>query len=437
MSSIHYENQLLDAIDTMVNNAVARAEYDKTIRAIIQECLDETTGRYRVKYQDSVFEAYASNSSIKYANNTQVYILIPKNDMSQNKVILHAVNTETPEYAMDAKEQLYETVDSNTVGQGSFELCSYDNESIITLYDRDNNINVINFNSLAFAESLKKGEGFCLGADFKTTLPEEQQRKGNYGIICEIDFTNTITGESITRVYTLDINNMEGNPYALNVKTSQKANFELDIENFKSVKSLTIFAKNFPKTENGKDRDIFISNFQLLIIRTLSQGYSLIVKTDKSFFDKEEAASDSITATSLLYLNGEPIDEKLEYYWCKQNNNIDTNSDKYIRYAGMGWECLNETITIDSEEDIIQYITDKNELTITKSDCEALENSYKLVVVSNNLIMQKEFIIKNYGANYELTIQSDEGQYFSYENGSPTLTVLVNGKEDINNFTYQ
>ena len=52
MSSEFYENQLLDAIDTMVNSAVSRAGYDTTIRATIQKCIDETRGKYEIKYQE-------------------------------------------------------------------------------------------------------------------------------------------------------------------------------------------------------------------------------------------------------------------------------------------------------------------------------------------------------------------------------------------------
>jgi hypothetical protein len=66
-----------------------------------------------------------------------------------------------------------------------------------------------------------------------------------------------------------------------------------------------------------------------------------------------------------------------------------------------------------------------------------LENRYKLIAKLNDIIIEKEFIIKNYGANCEITIESDDGTIFYYDSGNPTLTVKVNGVEDTINYTYK
>ena len=57
MESVHYENQLLNAIETIVNSAVVKAGYDKTIKAIVDKCVDAATGKYIIRYQDGTFEA--------------------------------------------------------------------------------------------------------------------------------------------------------------------------------------------------------------------------------------------------------------------------------------------------------------------------------------------------------------------------------------------
>lgn len=46
-----YENNIIDAIETIVDNAVANAGYDKTIKATIIECIDQTIGKFKVKKQ--------------------------------------------------------------------------------------------------------------------------------------------------------------------------------------------------------------------------------------------------------------------------------------------------------------------------------------------------------------------------------------------------
>ena len=45
----NYENNIIDAIEKIVNNAVANAGYDKTIKATIVECVDQTIGKFKVK----------------------------------------------------------------------------------------------------------------------------------------------------------------------------------------------------------------------------------------------------------------------------------------------------------------------------------------------------------------------------------------------------
>jgi hypothetical protein len=316
MDSIHYENQLLDAIETIVVNELDRADYDKTIRAVVQSCLDDTIGKYKVKYQDSFFEAYSNNLDVKYTNGTQVYILVPKNDMSQTKFILNAVDSGTLERPQlsNIENTNYAIVGENTLSNNVYELCSYDGETIITLYDRDHNINLLNYNEESFAVNLKDAERMLIGAAFRTSLDGEQRKQGNYGIIYEIDFTNTITGDNVTRSYIIDVNNMVGMPYNFNVPTNQDFNFDVDIENYKSVKSIAIFAKNFPNTELGKPADIFISNFKLCATRSISDGCFLNVEMDKTYFEKDDGGNAEINATGILYLNGSTLNKTFEYY---------------------------------------------------------------------------------------------------------------------------
>ena len=47
MISTDYENQLINAIQTIVDSAVAHADFDKTIKATIISCADEATGKYK------------------------------------------------------------------------------------------------------------------------------------------------------------------------------------------------------------------------------------------------------------------------------------------------------------------------------------------------------------------------------------------------------
>ena len=63
-----YEDKICEAISLMVDKAVSEANFDRTIQAIVQECSDASIGKYKVKYQDSTFYAYATSSDVTYTN---------------------------------------------------------------------------------------------------------------------------------------------------------------------------------------------------------------------------------------------------------------------------------------------------------------------------------------------------------------------------------
>ena len=192
MSSVKYEQQILDAIETIAKKTVDSANYDKTIKAQIIERTNAAIGEYKVRYQDSVFYAYSNNIDIKYASGTLVYILIPGNDMRQEKSIIGAVEKNEIEYAdVFETEDYYSMVGGNACNDDTeYNLCSYAGESSIILFDKNNDINLVNFDEQNFTNYLQNNDNFICGAYFKTNLDAQQRNKGNYGIIFELRFKN-------------------------------------------------------------------------------------------------------------------------------------------------------------------------------------------------------------------------------------------------------
>ena len=70
---------LLDSIDILAADKVSSVKFDKTVRATIADKVDESIGKYKVKYQNSTFYAYDLNLK-GYAKNTKVYVVIPSSD---------------------------------------------------------------------------------------------------------------------------------------------------------------------------------------------------------------------------------------------------------------------------------------------------------------------------------------------------------------------
>lgn len=85
---------LFNSMSMIAGETLSKAGYDRTIQATVLKCIDSAKGKYSIKYQDSFFYAYATNPSVEYSNNAQVYILIPGNDMSKHKTIIGAVKNE-------------------------------------------------------------------------------------------------------------------------------------------------------------------------------------------------------------------------------------------------------------------------------------------------------------------------------------------------------
>jgi hypothetical protein len=52
----------------MVDAAISKAKYDKTITATIVKCEDAAAGKYRVKYKENYLPAYSLDTSISYSN---------------------------------------------------------------------------------------------------------------------------------------------------------------------------------------------------------------------------------------------------------------------------------------------------------------------------------------------------------------------------------
>ena len=447
-----YENQILDAIETIVNKKVETAGYDRTIQAKIISCDDPTIGKYRVQYQDSVFYAYSGSSEINYVPGSEVYILVPNNDMSRDKSILGSVSRLGKNYAVAAEgEEAFEVIGNNCVEDSKeYKLCSYKTQEF-TIYqygvESDNNLRL---NLKSIEEYIKSSTSIILAATIKTSLPTEQQFRGNYGILYEMIFKDNATGEAVTKQYFLDVNQFEGNPYRMPNFTRQVGIFDIDGANFQRIEKIKLFCYDFPNQDNSKNDDIIIKNFEICGSQPLSaadlESCSLSFVTPQGvYFDNNDLDSATRTIKAQVRVKGKyinPDSQHLPYYWFVENNGITSMSEDYNNYGGQGWKCLNRKNVIKSGSTtiapVVEWIPADYIYTIKKSDSQARETKYKCVVIYNDILLSRTFTITNYSSNYEISIISDSGIQFYYDIGNPTLTCLINGQESSSNeYTYQ
>lgn len=81
-------NSIIESIQIIAKYEVENAKFDKTIEAEIITCIDENIGYYRCNYKGAIIYAYSTNLDIIYQKGNLVYILIPENDITKNKIIL-------------------------------------------------------------------------------------------------------------------------------------------------------------------------------------------------------------------------------------------------------------------------------------------------------------------------------------------------------------
>lgn len=452
----YIEDNICEAIELIVDKSVKEAGFDRTIQATVKSCVDESIGKYKIKYQDSSFYAYASSPDVVYGDNTLVYILVPQNDMTKDKTILGTVDKLGIDYINPSdKDSGYEIIGINGVSQNSpYSLSSYYKPDEgktyreFILYDDEHNI--LSVDNDALKEYMEQATSLICGATFKTSLAAEQQLKGNYGIMFTVEYTNEVDETATyTKNYVVDVDNMIGNPYQLNLGKRQFGIYKVSGTNFNRIVKISLFVENFPQQKNddeianNKLYDIEVSNIEFAASAELSEaelsGCALSLLTPSgAIFTENDADSATLPITAQVKIKGrvaDPTIQKIPFYWFIEDLTINNKSKLYNKYGGKGWRCLNKYNVIDEETNQVEWVDQGARLDLSISQAAARENKIKCVIVYNSNTYTKTVTIKNKKGTVTVSLESDSGTEFYYGVGSPTLTCKVNDAVD-KSFTY-
>lgn len=223
------QEALLKAVDTLVTKRTNDLKLDKTITCIVKNNIGTRFGKplYQVKYEGGEFTALAQNATDSYQPNTKVYVMVPQNDFSKQKIILgraNTISTSKEAVAVSAAINNYsllggnlfysldENIDINNISYGLRSYHSIEEEktnknSIVHrskfIYNNDNEVydNVIGFNDSAFKIYSKEALTFMIKADFRTNLNIEQRSVGEakYAIGITMVFDNLNKGYGRTQ----------------------------------------------------------------------------------------------------------------------------------------------------------------------------------------------------------------------------------------------
>lgn len=351
-----------------------------------------------------------------------------------------------------------------------------DNESTITQEipttqiesGEQSTIPAITINDQAIQLYLKESSSIILGASIQTSIDPVRQLRGHYGMIFNLTFNDNASGAQVTRSYMIDENLMVDNPYRLTYKTRQYEIFDIDGPNFVRVQSIQIFNKDFPNANDSitnellESGDIVFSDFEITGAVRMSEsqinGIAINLQTpDGKFFNtipKETNEWGNIYRRIIaqVKIKGKlaTAAQKIAFYWGRQHIGVTAKSKQYNRFLGRGWQCLNQFNIIQSEqknlddvitqEDIIQWVPGSDTYVLYLKNALAENNRFKVAIVYDGTVVTKQINIQNLASNaFKLSIESDSGTEFYFDNGHPNLTCLIGGQdlgEDENRYSF-
>lgn len=430
MIELSVADQLLDAVDILVDKATSGLQFNKTIRGKISDVIDASIGQYKIQYQNSYFTAYSADSSATYQKGSEVYVEILSSDFEKNALILGTVRRLGSNYISIIEElDKYIEVGAKLTdnNNNAIELCSYESPQNIPID--------LELDPIAVHEAAAAADSLKIGMKVRTNLAGDQRAGGgNYGLKIVAEYydaalTDDIktTEPTILREYIFDINNMVGQPYKYAIPMDQYAIFPIDTENFVRIVSISAFDENFPVVEDGHDADIFLSDIHLQFLKALTeeelQSTSLKITTPLgNYFSLGNTDNKRLHAD--LRVKGKKVNydiQPIDFYWFRRNLAVNSYHEKFSSYGGNGWECLNKAGGG-------AFLPASYNYDLNIDLCPARETVLKCVAVfldnGTSVELSDTIVFKNLTNDINLLIESTSGTSFSFNVGQTTLSLI-------------
>lgn len=393
LSSKQIQEKLINVISKTAEKTVSQSNYDRTILATIQYCMDKTSGQYRIKYQNGYYVAYGNEQDFIYSEGASVFVLVPQGDFRNKLFITGSASNYNGDkvYLTNLEEdQQYKSIGPNilTIASSNLDLSSY-KSSIDTEWEKTYDFSL---DDAAF-KKLKNSNYLKLGVQFKTALPDEQKLSGDYGIRLVITYQKG--EETYDKVYELNTFMMSGAPFEFTQYVPQVAYWQTDIENGKmiAIKSISGFVRYFPNHDETKPNDIFIDNISLQCAQQLydtsNNIYRVNIDSPDSFIF--EGNKGYITLVGDLYVYGNPVQDLgsgLEYYWGRRDATVTSvNNPHYCEQLGEGWYCFNSSTLKKSQAQTIEGLQEEGLITLTPQEASSYLRS-DLAYVTNQKEIQ-------------------------------------------------
>jgi hypothetical protein len=339
--------QILQAIDTLVTAKTDNLKYDKTIIGTILEKSNPSANEYRVSYHQGTLYAYSSDD---YDIGTNVYVLIPESNFSNRKIIVGIASniTELPNYSIVSPEILSTFYNFDTTQTISFTSLGQTYES------NDFRINFKTEDSLT--EIYKYGQKYhylLLKIDVKdkTILPYEVNNS-TWSIDIYSRFLNNDNS-----IYDDAINipawSFGIHPYTLENFTT--LTFVINLRNtcFLGVEMLELSNWGYYTEDKEKysfaQPDMFFKNIELYFIDDYSEPINPLSIVSSQGIDIASFSQTTLSPQLKIGLNNVLNNTNCNVEWFISNLEIDEYNDDYDGRVGVGWEKINNDFSLSVE----------------------------------------------------------------------------------------
>ena len=178
MSDNSTNNQILNAIEILVNSSNSNLKFDKTIETEIINIADAAIGEYRVRYQATSFIVYEESSDIKPRQlGEHVYVLVPEGDFNKKKVIMGKAIRKSNNDLIDYKEEKNLIEETGRSVESTYNINVTDELGLkkaegtkATTVSRNIFTWVVSDYDLEFQKYYQNAEAIIFSADFRTNI---------------------------------------------------------------------------------------------------------------------------------------------------------------------------------------------------------------------------------------------------------------------------
>ena len=315
---IDYAEQILSAVDIVVQSALKDIKRDQSASCIIVDDSDRKNGRYVVQEGSVKYDAYCAED--KYRNNDLVRVSIPNGDYTQKKYIegkFLSEDTSTPPLTyvspLDTVLDLSDNMLSTNGEVFGLKANALEPDNEICIWSAN-----LNNSEYSDYQNTQVYDTISIFADFQTLLSDFNIISGSYGLRLRVVVKPTVDNtKPIDYSFELDSSEMYGNPYSFLVFSTQEATAKVKGLGIIDAVSLYFYQKQdfLYKTQNGKIEKLPVLEYNNLLLRNayLSFGSDMqgigdntlqIYTNDSSLYNEENGSTtDDTKSIGLLWYN--------------------------------------------------------------------------------------------------------------------------------------